>query len=68
MEQGDLIFANHGISKILAVGEVQEPGYFWNSEREEFQHCVHVKWDTSFEQEIAPVGFWQFVTVGNPLG
>jgi len=64
LERGDLVFANHGISKILAVGEVQEPGYFWNKEREEFCHCVHVKWDTGLAREIAPVAFWQFVTVG----
>ena len=64
LERGDLVFANHGKSKVLAVGEVQEPGYFWNKERDEFCNCVHVKWDTGLAQEIAPVAFWQFVTVG----
>jgi 5-methylcytosine-specific restriction protein B len=64
LERGDLVFANQGTSKILAVGEVQEPGYFWNPEREDMKHCVHVRWDTAYAQDIGHVAFWQFVTVG----
>lgn len=29
LKPGDLVVANQGISKVLAVGEVVEPGYEW---------------------------------------
>ena len=63
LEPGDTILANHGTSKVLALGEVVEPGYEWRPEREQYQHTVHVNWDTSYAQGIAPQKRWAFVTV-----
>jgi 5-methylcytosine-specific restriction protein B len=63
LEAGDIVIANKGLSKVLAVGEVVEPGYDWMPEREEYKHIVHVKWDTSFEKEIERQGNWGTTTV-----
>lgn len=63
LEPGDIVIANEGMSKVLAVGEVVEPGYQWRPERLEYKHTVSIKWDTSFEQEIAPQQKWVFTTV-----
>jgi 5-methylcytosine-specific restriction enzyme B len=63
LEPGDIIVANNGISKILAVGEVVEPGYVWRPERDEYKHTVSVKWDESYAQEIVPQQKWAFTTV-----
>jgi 5-methylcytosine-specific restriction protein B len=63
LEPGDRIVANMGTSKVLAVGEVLEPGYEWHDERQKFRHGVRVKWDTSFEQEITEQKKWAFATV-----
>jgi 5-methylcytosine-specific restriction protein B len=63
LEPGDIVIANEGISKILAIGEVIDPGYTWISDRPEYKHTVAVKWDTSFEQAIASQKKWSFTTV-----
>jgi len=63
LEAGDIVIANQGISKILAVGEVVEPGYEWLPEREEYKHIVHVKWDTKYAQDIEPQPYWAMVTL-----
>ncbi len=63
LEAGDIVIANKGLSKVLAVGEVVEPGYDWMPERKEYKHIVHVKWDTSFEKEIERQGNWGTTTV-----
>ncbi len=63
LEAGDLIVANKGISHVLAVGIVKEPGYKWNPERAEAWHTVEVDWDTSVEGEIEPQKRWESVTV-----
>ncbi len=63
LEAGDIIIANNGISKVLAVGEVVEPSYEWQAERSEFKHTVRVKWDTAYAQEIEPQKRWGMVTV-----
>lgn len=65
LEPGDLIVANKGISKVLGVGEVVEPGYEWSVEREEYRHLVRVKWDTSYEQQIEPQKSWAVKTVAD---
>jgi 5-methylcytosine-specific restriction protein B len=65
LEPGDLVVANKGISKVLAVGEVVEPGYEWSVEREEYRHLVRVKWDTSYEQQIEPQKSWGVKTVAD---
>ena len=60
---GDLVVANDGISKVLAVGEVQEPGYHWDPDRAEQKHTVAVEWDTSVGGPIPTQPHWAFVTV-----
>lgn len=65
LEPGDTVVANKGISKILAIGKVEEPVYEWNEERNDYRHIVKVKWDTSFEQDIPPQAKWAFQTVAN---
>ncbi len=65
LEEGDIVVANKGISRVLAIGEVLAPGYEWKPELSEFCHTVRVKWDTSFAQEIDPQKRWALVTVAN---
>jgi 5-methylcytosine-specific restriction protein B len=63
LEPGDIVIANQGTSRILAIGEVIEPGYDWMPGRNEFKHIVHIKWDTSYEKEIEIQKKWAFLTV-----
>ena len=63
LEPGDLVVANRGISRVLAVGEVVEPAYRWADERSEYRHTVAVNWDTSYEQRVTPQKSWATVTV-----
>ena len=63
LEPGDLVVANRGISRVLAIGEVVEPGYRWADERSEYRHTVAVKWDTSYAQSVASQKRWATVTV-----
>ena len=63
LEAGDIIIANKGISHVLAVGIVKDPGYKWNPERANAKHTVEVDWDTSVEGEIEPQKRWESVTV-----
>ncbi|MFI7171981.1 AAA family ATPase [Rhodococcoides fascians] len=61
---GDRIIANKGTSEILAIGEVQEPGYSWTPEREEYQHTLPVQWDTGAARKLdTPIGQWGTTTV-----
>lgn len=63
LETGDIVIANDGISRILAIGEVIAPGYSWNEERQEYKHTVAVNWNTSYAQSIPPQKKWAFTTV-----
>lgn len=63
LKAGDLIAANHGTRKILAVGEVQAPGYVWDEKRERYCHTVKVRWDQSRSGAIDAVGRWATTTV-----
>ena len=63
LQPGDLIVANQGLSRILGVGEVIEPGYVHRDDRSTFRHTVTVRWDTSYAKTIPPQRSWQFVTV-----
>ncbi|HVS06361.1 MAG TPA: AAA family ATPase [Candidatus Dormibacteraeota bacterium] len=65
LEPGDLVIANKGISHVLAIGTVVEPGYVWRPERPEYKHTVSVKWDVSAETDIEPVPQWAMKTVAN---
>ena len=63
LEPGDLVVANQGTSKVLAVGEVVEPGYEWREDRGVMKHTVKVKWDTRYEKAIPAQGSWSTVTI-----
>lgn len=65
LEPGDIVVANKGISKVLGVGKVVDPGYQWMPERDQLKHVVKVEWDTSLEQTIPDQKSWPFVTVAN---
>jgi 5-methylcytosine-specific restriction protein B len=69
---GDIIVANKGTSQILAVGTVVEPGYEYLSlpldGSDDFQHAVHVEWDTSKAMTIPAQKEWAFATVKELTG
>jgi len=62
LEPGDLIVANKGTDKVLAIGTVVEPNYEFRPEKSDYRHHLHVKWDTSYEQDITPQKSWAFAT------
>lgn len=47
LRPGDRIVANNGLTKVVGVGTVTEPGYKWmpSRRREGFCHTVRVRWD-----------------------
>ncbi|MCK6533075.1 MAG: EVE domain-containing protein [Polyangiaceae bacterium] len=63
LRPGDLIVANRGMSEVLGVGRVLEPGYAWNAKRPEYKHTVRVEWDTSSARRIPKQPYWGVVTV-----
>ena len=63
LEPGDRVIANHGISRILAVGEVQDPPYEWGGDGNEYPHRIRVKWDTTQARAVPPQLKWAFATV-----
>lgn len=63
LEPGDLVVANQGTSRVLAVGQVVEPGYRWRPERGDYRHTVAVKWDEALAKTIPAQKRWAFVTV-----
>ncbi len=65
LRPGDLVVANRGMSEVLGVGEVVEPGYLWMSEREEYKHAVAVQWDTSFAKAVPKQATWGMKTVAD---
>ena len=65
LEPGDLVVANQGIGRVLALGEVVEPGYRWADERPEYRHTVAVKWDTTYKQSVPLQKRWATVTVAS---
>lgn len=65
IQPGDRVVANRGISEVLAVGEVLEPGYVHRPERDQHQHTVNVRWDTSLARTIPKQQYWGVVTVAD---
>lgn len=63
LQPGDEVIANRGTSELLAVGTVNDVGYQWRPERQEFRHTVGVDWDTSVARAIPPVKAWATTTV-----
>lgn len=68
LEAGDFVAANRGTDKILAVGQVVEPGYVWDASRPKFRHTVKMEWDTNRSGIISPVKKWATATVANVSG
>ena len=68
IEEGHLIAANKGTSKILAVGKVIEPGYIWDGSRSAYKHTLRVEWDTSYARDIPQQRRWAFITIGKVQG
>lgn len=62
---GDLVVANKGISRVLAVGTVRDEGYAWRDERDEGKHTVRVDWDTAYAKDIPSQKRWGVVTVAS---
>ena len=65
LEPGDLVVANHGKSKVLAVGTVNAEGYEFSQSLPEYRHTLGVDWDTSYECIIPAQEKWAFVTVAD---
>src|SRR5664280_61101 len=63
LEAGDKVIANRGTSDVLAIGTVNDDGYAWRPERNEYRHTLGVDWDTSFARKIEPVKAWATTTV-----
>lgn len=63
LEAGDIIVANKGTSRVLAIGEVIEPGYQWRPERHEYKHSLKVRWDTSYAKDIPTQKRWALKTI-----
>lgn len=63
LQPGDKVVANRGTSEVVAIGTVNDIGYRWRPERQEYRHTVGVDWDTSAAREISPVKAWATTTV-----
>ncbi|MBX7133607.1 MAG: AAA family ATPase [Fimbriimonadaceae bacterium] len=63
LQPGDTVIANRGTSEILAIGTVNDEGYVWRPDRQEYRHTVGIDWDTSRAKKIPPVKGWATTTV-----
>jgi 5-methylcytosine-specific restriction protein B len=63
LQAGDTVIANRGTAEILAIGTVNDEGYVWRPERQEYRHTVGIDWDTSRARKITPVRGWATTTV-----
>ena len=59
LEEGDLVVANKGTARVLAVGTVTEAAYEWDDARPNYKHLVHVAWDTDYAMDIPPQAQWR---------
>ena len=63
LEPGDLVVANRGTSRVLAVGTVVDPGYVRRDDLGQYAHTVTVAWDTTQARDITSIRRWAFKTV-----
>ncbi len=63
LEPGDIVVANKGTSHVLALGTVNDEGYSFRSERDEYQHVVGVDWGPVVGKDIPTQKRWGVVTV-----
>lgn len=52
IQPGDIVLANRGIGEILAMGEVIEPGYEFDSSRDSYRHLVRVRWNEGLARDL----------------
>lgn len=62
LQPGDIIVANKGMSKVLALGVVTEE-YNFDDNRQDHKHIVRVQWNTTYEKEIPAQRIWGTTTV-----
>lgn len=63
LKPSDIVIANRGMSEVLGVGKVVEPGYSWRADRSSHNHTVSVDWDSSVARRIPKQSAWGTVTV-----
>ncbi|MDQ2629113.1 MAG: AAA family ATPase [Actinomycetota bacterium] len=63
LQPGDTVIANRGTTEVLAVGTVNDVGYKFRTDRQEYQHTVGIDWDASAGKKIDPVKAWATTTV-----
>lgn len=63
LEVGTVVLANRGISEIVGVGEVLDPGYEFSEQRQDHRHILRVKWETTQARQIPTQKKWAFMTV-----
>jgi 5-methylcytosine-specific restriction protein B len=62
LEEGDVIVANKGTSRVVGIGKVTGP-YRWDDSRAEYRHTVPVDWSDVETRVIEPVKPWATRTV-----
>lgn len=65
LEPGDVVIANKGTTRVLAVGTVVDPGYEWRDDRASCKHTVRVEWNERYARDIEPITSWGQVTVAD---
>lgn len=60
---GDVVIANRGTSRVVAIGRVNESGYEKRDHLQRYTHTVGVDWDPSQARDIDPIKRWAFKTV-----
>ncbi len=63
LDPGDIVIANRGTSAVVGIGKVNDTGYVFRPEREEYRHTLGVDWFETEERDIEPVKSWATVTV-----
>jgi 5-methylcytosine-specific restriction protein B len=67
LKPGDLVVANRGLSEVLAVGTVKEPGYTFSLETDgAYPHIVPVGWDVTQAKTIPKQHGWRRTIVEVP--
>ena len=56
-------YRQQGNLEILAIGTVNDEGYVWRPERQEYKHTVGIDWNTSQAKKSKPVKGWATTTV-----
>ena len=70
LQPGDIVIANQGTERIVGIGEVVEPAYVWQPDRDGpwAYHTVAVKWEDRPAWAIDQVKKWAMTTVSDVSG